>query len=91
MPSTCFRPGEDYLVARDGAEMTRHLAALRDDPKLRADLVCSGLETIRARHSCAHRVDELLAIVAGLSAPSATPARQSAAPPPPAFIAEDAA
>ena len=61
-----FRPGEDYLVARDGAEMTRHLVALRDDPDLRAALIESGLETIRARHSCAHRVDELLTIVAGL-------------------------
>ena len=44
-------------------EMERHLAALRDDPALRAALVASGLETIRARHTCAHRVDELLAIV----------------------------
>ncbi|MDF0489646.1 glycosyltransferase [Sphingomonas sp. H39-1-10] len=58
-----FRPGEDYLVARDGDEMTRQLTALRDDADLRASLVRSGLETIRARHSCAHRVDELLAIV----------------------------
>ncbi|HZV56565.1 MAG TPA: glycosyltransferase [Sphingobium sp.] len=62
-----FRPGEDYLIARDGAEMTRHLAALRDDADLRRSLVASGLETVRARHSCAHRVDELLAIVAALS------------------------
>ena len=61
-----FRPGTDYLVARDGAEMTRHLKALRDDPELRAGLAAHGLETIRARHTCAHRVDELLAIVAQL-------------------------
>jgi hypothetical protein len=32
-----FRPGQDYLVARDGEEMTRHLRALRDDPDLRAE------------------------------------------------------
>lgn len=62
-----FRPGDDYLVARDGAEMTRHLRALRDDPAFRSALARSGLETIRARHSCAHRVDELLAIHADLS------------------------
>ncbi|MDT8266814.1 glycosyltransferase, partial [Roseomonas sp. DSM 102946] len=31
-----FRPGQDFLVARDGTEMTRHLAALCDDPALRA-------------------------------------------------------
>ena len=63
-----FRPGEDYLVARDGEEMTRHLATLRSDPDLRAALVASGLETVRARHSCAHRADELLSIIAGLDA-----------------------
>ena len=61
-----FRPGADFLVAGDGAAMTAHLRALRDDPDLRATLVASGLETIRARHTCAHRVDELLAIVAAL-------------------------
>jgi spore maturation protein CgeB len=64
-----FRQGEDYLTARDGDEMTSHLIMLRDDPDLRASLVKSGLETIRAQHSCAHRVDELLAIVSSLSSP----------------------
>jgi len=63
-----FRPGQDYLVARDGAEMTRYLNDLRRDAALRKWLVASGLETIRARHSCAHRADELLAIVGQLSA-----------------------
>jgi spore maturation protein CgeB len=62
-----FRPGEDYLVASNGDEMTRHLAALRDDPALRAELARRGLETILARHTCAHRVDELLAIVAQIT------------------------
>jgi spore maturation protein CgeB len=66
-----FRPGEDYLIARDGEEMQRHLAAIRRDPDLRASLVASGLETIRDRHSCAHRVDELLEIVASLTQPQA--------------------
>jgi spore maturation protein CgeB len=62
-----FTPGEDYLIARHGAEMTRHLSALRDDPALRDALATRGLATIRARHSCAHRVDELLGIVATLT------------------------
>lgn len=62
-----FRPGQDYLVAKDGAEMTRHLSDLKNDPALRAALVASGLETILARHTCAHRVDELLSIVAALA------------------------
>ena len=63
-----FRPGEDFLVAKDGDEMADRLAALRDDPALRAALARSGLETIRARHTCAHRADELLAIAATLRA-----------------------
>jgi spore maturation protein CgeB len=65
-----FRPGIDYLVAPNGTAMTRHLGDLQADPTLRAALVQSGLETIRARHTCAHRVDELLAVVATLAAPA---------------------
>jgi spore maturation protein CgeB len=53
-------------MASTPAAMTRALADLRGDPALRASLVASGLETIRARHTCAHRVDELVAIVGGL-------------------------
>ncbi|MEH3047812.1 glycosyltransferase family protein [Sphingomonas adhaesiva] len=63
-----FRPGQDFLTARDGAEMTRHLRDLREDAGLRAALAASGRETILARHTCAHRVDELLAILARLDA-----------------------
>jgi len=63
-----FTPGKDYLVARSGEEMTRHLTALRDDPDLRAELATHGLATIRARHTCAHRVDELLRIATSLGA-----------------------
>ena len=65
-----FRPGQDYLVARDGEEMARHLAALRDEADLRSSLVACVLDTIRARHTCAHRVGELLSIVEGLRAPT---------------------
>jgi spore maturation protein CgeB len=59
-----FRPGRDFLVASDGAQMAKHLRTLALDPALRRNLVDSGLETIRARHTCAHRVQELLSIVA---------------------------
>jgi spore maturation protein CgeB len=57
-----FRPGRDYLVARDGGEMKRHLRDLLNDPALAAEITRSGRETILDRHTCAHRVDELLAI-----------------------------
>jgi spore maturation protein CgeB len=56
-----FPPGS-FLMARDGAEMARHLRAVLDDPALRAGLIGAGLAAIRGRHTCAHRVDELLAI-----------------------------
>ncbi|WP_186417325.1 glycosyltransferase [Bosea sp. CS1GBMeth4] len=61
-----FDPGRDYLVAADGAEMTRHLRDLREDAALRSELAGNGLATIEARHSCAHRARELLAITARL-------------------------
>ncbi len=67
-----FRPGHDFLVAADGAAMTRHLRDLRGDPDLRAELVAAGLATIRSRHTCAHRAAELLAIhreLAGSASP----------------------
>ena len=63
-----FRPGIDYLIARDGAEMEHHLRALQDDTAMRADLRENGLATIAARHTCAHRAAELLDIVAALRA-----------------------
>jgi spore maturation protein CgeB len=58
-----FRPGRDYLVAENGQEMTRLLREVLTDDALAAALVESGLETIRARHTCRHRVDELLSIL----------------------------
>ena len=57
-----FTPGEDFLVARDGAEMRAHLRQLLDDPAYAAALAAHGRETVLARHTCAHRVDELLSI-----------------------------
>ena len=50
-----FRPGEDYLVVRDGIEMTEQLRHLRRDGKARYQLAENGLKTIRERHTCAHR------------------------------------
>ncbi|MBC6982688.1 glycosyltransferase [Caulobacter sp. 17J80-11] len=66
-----FRP-DDYLSVRDGAEAADALRSLRDDPDLRAGLAARGLETVRARHTCAHRVDELMAITERLTASTPT-------------------
>jgi spore maturation protein CgeB len=59
-----FRPGTDYLVARDGDEMRRCLQSVKEDRELAASLRASGLETIAAGHTCAHRVNELMRVAA---------------------------
>lgn len=64
-----FRGGIDYLVARDGAQMMRHLRDVLNDPALARSLAQNGLRTIHGRHTCAHRVEELLTILAELDAP----------------------
>jgi spore maturation protein CgeB len=61
-----FTPGEDFLVAHDGAAVERHAARLLAEPDFAAALAARGLATVTARHSCAHRADELLRIVASL-------------------------
>ncbi len=61
-----FRPGEDFLFARNTEDMTQAIRRILDDRDLAASLVRSGLETIRARHTCAHRVDELMVILSRL-------------------------
>ncbi len=61
-----FAPGRDYLLARDGGEMQRHLADVLRDHELATELARHGRETILARHTCGHRVDELLAIASEL-------------------------
>jgi spore maturation protein CgeB len=57
-----FAPGDDFLVARDGAEMRRHLAALLNDREGARAMAERGRRTVLSRHSCTHRVDELLSI-----------------------------
>lgn len=57
-----FTPGSDYLLARDGDEMKHHLKHLLECPQRAAELARHGRETILRRHTCAHRVDELLRI-----------------------------
>jgi len=62
-----FSPGEDYLMAEDGAEMERHMAMLLGEPDAAAAMAQRARETILRRHTCGHRVDELMAILAELS------------------------
>ena len=70
-----FTPGFDYLVGDTGNEVEAHLAKLAGDPDLSAALAANGLETIRRRHTCDHRAEELVSIVGrireGRTAPAA--------------------
>jgi spore maturation protein CgeB len=61
-----FTAGEDFLVARNGREMQRQLRAILSDKAMARDLAAHGRKTILARHTCAHRADELLEISATL-------------------------
>jgi spore maturation protein CgeB len=58
-----FRAGEDFLFARTQEEMISQLELLLSDDRQRSRQIQSGLETILSRHTCAHRVDELLSFV----------------------------
>ena len=64
-----FTAGKDFLFARDGAEMQRHLRMLLNEPDLARGMAAHGRATVLARHTCAHRVDELLAIHDELDSP----------------------
>ncbi|HVT10467.1 MAG TPA: glycosyltransferase [Polyangia bacterium] len=62
-----FTVGRDYLAARDGGEMRRQLEAVLADTGLATRLSAHGRRTIAARHTCAHRVDQLLDVVSQLA------------------------
>jgi spore maturation protein CgeB len=62
-----FEPGADFLVARDGQEMRVQLTRVLKDPPVAQALAEHGRRTILARHTCSHRVDELLRIYAEIA------------------------
>ncbi len=57
-----FRAGQDYLVGHNGDMMKQHLKALIEEPEMAREIAESGYQRILARHTCAHRVDELMNI-----------------------------
>lgn len=63
-----FRPGQDFMMATNSEDMVQHLLALKHDPDLRRSLAASGLATVRARHTCRHRVEQLLEIIGQIRA-----------------------
>jgi spore maturation protein CgeB len=64
-----FTAGRDYLVAPNGSAMKRALFDVLHDAELAASLAEHGRQTLESRHTCAHRVDELLGIVKALRDP----------------------
>jgi spore maturation protein CgeB len=58
-----FRPGSDFLLAADENEMVHRLNAVLSGSHMAGALAASGLETIRTRHTCSHRFEELADIV----------------------------
>jgi spore maturation protein CgeB len=63
-----FRVGEDFLMVRSPAEMREQMQRLARDEDARLRLAENGLETIRARHTCDHRAEQLEEIVSELRA-----------------------
>jgi spore maturation protein CgeB len=59
-----FRAGRDFLFARNAEEMAERLRDVLHDRSLAQSLAASGRQTIAARHTCRHRVDQLLSILA---------------------------
>jgi spore maturation protein CgeB len=62
-----FRSGKDFLLAHNGEELRKLLLDVLNDRTLAEELAINGLATILERHTCAHRVDELLAIYGELT------------------------
>jgi len=61
-----FTPGSDYLVARDTGEMKRHLEDVLNDQAMSTEMTKRARATIEAKHTCGHRVEQLLEICAEL-------------------------
>lgn len=61
-----FTPGKDYLMAANASQMKRHIADLLNDSFMAAALSAHGRRTILKRHTCFHRVNELMHILARL-------------------------
>ena len=57
-----FRLGQDYLVVPDGCAMEAEIEHLLRDDAARHQIAAGGLDTIRRRHTCAHRAHQLMEI-----------------------------
>jgi spore maturation protein CgeB len=75
-------PEGSYLSVKDGDDMKSAMSLIMQDEDLAEDLVRTGLHAIRTRHTCGHRVAELMTIIDGLRvAPPAALVRSAAMKP----------
>jgi spore maturation protein CgeB len=56
-------PKDSYLPVRDGDEMQAAMSLMLNDEDYAEDMVRSGLRAIRTRHTCGHRIEELMTII----------------------------
>ena len=63
-----FTPGQDFLVAHDGNEMKDMLRVVLNDAPFAEEMSAHGLATIHQRHTCRHRIDELMSICTQMNA-----------------------
>lgn len=61
-----FKEGRDYIVVDSPEQMTEVLRTLMRDSDLRCYLSEHAFNTIQSRHTCAHRVDELMQIAGSI-------------------------
>ena len=57
-----FTPGKDFMFARNKEEMKNLMQKVLSDKTFVTDITTHGLSTIRQKHSCVHRVNELYGI-----------------------------
>jgi spore maturation protein CgeB len=72
-PESCF------LLAKTAEEMKSHMRAVLSDPGLADELRKTGLNMIHERHSCRHRVSELLQIYDQIRGESAVSVQETEA------------
>jgi len=54
-----FNPGKDFLFAQSGKDMKHLIKEVLTDQDLSRQLSSSGLKTIKEKHTCTHRVNQL--------------------------------
>lgn len=57
-----FTIGQDYLLANDGNQMKKYLTKILSDEKFGRTLSAHAIETINNRHTCDHRISQLMSI-----------------------------